>query len=195
MKYSPILLLLTSLLLLSTACKPDEAKTAPAEDEFKNARKGIKKQGYYECTLSNGYLMGVQIGVNIDSLSKKTGKELLKEPISIEGKTTESYLLFAANFEKVRIFTTKFENQNIVSRVEYDGTLCKTNRKIGLSSTYSDLKTAYPELIMHSVSKDGKVAVFADGWIFVIGTTKATKETTIDKIDPNARVTTIALQR
>lgn len=181
------------------ACKNDPAtpKTEDEKGQFELGHRSKTKVTAYECTLSNGYLMGVNIGAEVDSLGKRFKKGFTEEKI-VRGKETVSvYLCTASNGEQIRVFPETVKGVKRVKRVEYEGSLCRTDKGIGISSRLEDLLKAYPELTVRSVNSQGRVTLAQGlhGWHFVLGTEGITQPVDVSKLSPDARVITIAINQ
>lgn len=179
------------------ACKNDPASPKEVDENGKLevGRKTKGKVTAYECTLSNGYLMGVKIGTAVDSLEKRFKRGFTLEKV-VQGKETISfYKCVAANGEHVNVFPEMKNGKKLVKRVEYEGSLCRTDLGIGISSRLEDLLKAYPDAKIMRV-KDGRVTLAQGmhGWKFVLGTEGVTAKVDLSKLSPDTRVVTIAIE-
>lgn len=180
-------------LMIAGACKND----APGSDkgEFKDGKVGASgKSLEYGCTLQRGYLMGVKLGMNVDTLTKKLKGGLTMEKIKTGEGEFETYLFKAANLETIRIYPIVKDSKKRVHMVEYAGSLCKTEEGATVSMTLGDLRKIYPELTVHGSEVEGRTIATANGWNFLLGTQVFTYGVDIDKMNQDIRVTAIVLQ-
>lgn len=186
------LLLTTLALLIAGACKNDSTETGNAG--VKDVRQGASgKSLEYSCTLQRGYLMGVKLGQNIDTLAHKTKGGLAVKKLKTAKGESEIYIFKAANLDSIRIYPEVKDGIKKVRMVEYDGTLCKTDQGAAVAMTLGDLRKLYPELAVHG-SDEGRTIASAGGWNFLLGTEVFTYGVDINKMNQDIRVTAIVLQ-
>ncbi|MEI6408501.1 MAG: hypothetical protein WCR52_03915 [Bacteroidota bacterium] len=180
-------------LLMAGACKNDTA--SGEQGEFKNGKPGASaKSAVYSCTLQSGYLMGVKLGMNVDTLAKKLKGGLTMEKLKTAKGEVETYIFQAANLESIRIYPIEKDGQKRVHVVEYAGSLCTTEKGAGVAMTLGDLRKLYPELAVHGSEEDGRTIATGEGWKFLLGTQVFTYGVDIDKMNQDIRVTAIVLQ-
>ncbi|MBU6340447.1 MAG: hypothetical protein KGS48_03040 [Bacteroidetes bacterium] len=191
-------ILFCMFLLVFGACKNDSnnSKTDENSDELKVGRKTTAVVTSYECTLQNGYLMGVKLGMEVDSLQKRFPKGFIQDKVTRGKETIPVYLCVAANGEHITLFPEMKEGKKVVKKIEYEGNLCRTDKGIGISSSFKDLQAAYDQLRVRSVDSAGRVTMQQGlrGWCFVLGTEGLTFPVDVSKISPDVRVTTISIQ-
>jgi hypothetical protein len=196
-KYSWILVGIVAIAL--GACKNDPVaqKGEDGKGEFELGHKSTTRVTAYECTLQNGYLMGVNIGAEVDSLGKRFKKGFALESLKNGSETTPYYNCKTANGEGIRIFFDVDKGKKLAKRVEYEGSLCRTDKGIGISSRLEDLLKAYPELKVKTVDKAGRVTLSQGlhGWNFVLGTEGLKAPVDLSKLNPDTRVTTISISK
>jgi hypothetical protein len=179
--------------MLAAACKNDSSTND--KGEFKDAKPGASgKSVEYSCTLQRGYLMGVKLGMNVDTLAKKLKGGLTMEKIKTGEGEFETYIFKAANLETIRIYPMEKDGQKRVHMVEYAGPLCKTEKGAGVSMTLGELRKIYPELTVHGSEVEGRTIATGEGWSFLLGTQVFTYGVDIDKMNQDIRVTAIVLQ-
>jgi len=193
MRIKYFFLLSALALLMAGACKND----APSSEkgEFKDGKPGASaKSAGYSCTLQLGYLMGVQLGMNVDTLAKKLKGGLTMEKLKTDKGEIETYIFKAANLETIRIYPIEKGGQKRVKMVEYAGALCTTDKGASVAMTLGDLRKIYPELTVHGSEGEGRTIATGEGWNFLLGTKVFTYGVDIDKMNQDIRVTAIVLQ-
>jgi hypothetical protein len=174
--------------LMIASCKND----APAAEEGKSSG---KKSGEYQCLLQNGYLLGVKVGDTIEAIEARFKKGLTNEKYQTGDGTFDIIVYKAPNRESIRIFPMEKGGKQVVHRVEYPGSLCKTDKGIGVSSTLADLQKAYPSLQVHGSEIEGQLTANAESWVFMLGGGNSfTYEVDIKTLSPDLRVTALVLQ-
>jgi len=187
------------LVISAFACKNDSSTTKTTDTTDNELKVGHKRSAVitsYDCTLQNGFLMGVKLGMVVDSMEKRFPKGFIQDKVTRGKETIPVYQCVAANGEHITIFPELKEGKKRVKKIEYEGTLCRTDNGIGISSRLADLQKAYPDLRVRSVDSAGRVTMQQGlrGWCFIIGTEGLTYPVDITKVSPDVRVTTIAIQ-
>jgi hypothetical protein len=189
MKNLSFLFVLSVLTILS--CKNDPASTQAAEEGVSSG----KKSGEYQCTLQKGILLGVKVGETIEAVRDRFKKGITDEKLKTGEGDFDIVVYKAPSGEMIHIFPMEKNGKQVVHRVEYMGNLCKTDKGIGVSSTLSDLRKAYPALVVKGSEIEGQITASAEGWYFTIGGAQSYSE----NVDPatlnqDLRVSAIVLQ-
>lgn len=180
-----VFIIAASILLSLIGCKNDPKSDA-----------NTKVQGplEYQCVLSTEGLMGVRPKQTIAKVQERFKAKLRQATQKIGDREITVYNLQASNGESAVIYPIRRDTAEVVRMVEYTGTLCKTDKQIGVSSRFEDIQKAYPAYEVHGSETEGRTIVSAGGWGFVLAIESFSYKVDVASIPPDTRVVAIILQ-
>ncbi|UZO80040.1 hypothetical protein NBT05_13920 [Aquimarina sp. ERC-38] len=197
MKSIAILILLLTLTVFysckETQKQPEKEGTEVIEPKISTDAvdnlKDSKIDTTEKTTITQNGFYGFKIGDKINLKSKN-----LQESVRKNGEGSFlGFDLMDDKGEKIGFILSEPDNQEIIKVIEISSSKYKTNKGIGIGSTYQELKNQYPDIETHGSEIESRTTSKVGNLYFQLDTAFNTYEIDESKIKPSTLITSIFL--